>query len=329
MGIRIIGTGSYAPLKVLTNHDLEKIVDTSDEWITSRTGIKERHIAAEGEVTSDLALEAAKNALDAAGIGPNDLDGIIVASFTADKLLPSTSCILQHKLGVTNKCLAFDMQAACSGLLYAITVADSMLNFNPSIKRILIVGAEKMSKLIDWEDRATCVLFGDGAGAIILESTDATDEDCMVASNLGSDGAYSKILQIPAGGTDMPITKEVLDQRLQYVKMEGQEVFKLAVGNMVSSCKRAMEDAGVTIEQVKWLVPHQANYRILKAVATRLKMPEERVYMNVDRFGNTSAASIGLCLDEMARGKMVDRGDYVLLTAFGGGLTWGAVLLRW
>lgn len=329
MGIRIIGTGSYTPEKVLTNQDLEKIVETSDEWITTRTGIKERHIAADDQITSDLALEASKNALEAAGIGPDDLDGIIVASFTVDRLLPATSCILQQKLGVSNKCLCFDMQAACSGLLYAINVADSMLNFNPGINRMLVVGAEKLSSIVDWTDRTTCVLFGDGAGAIVLESTDDTDEDCMVSSNLGADGNYSNILQIPAGGTAMPMTKEALDQNLHCIKMEGQETFKLAVGNMVASCKKALDDAGVSIEQVKWLVPHQANYRILKAVATRLKMPEERVYMNVDRFGNTSAASIGLCLDEIARGDHVKRGDYVLLTAFGGGLTWGAVLLRW
>lgn len=328
MGIRIIGTGAYVPEKILTNFDLEKMVDTSDEWIRTRTGIEERRIASENQSTSDMAVEAARRALDMAGITASELDGIIVASITVDYIFPSTACVVQQKLGAS-RAMCFDLEAACSGLLYSMDVAHALLKAHRKMKRIIVFGAEKISSIIDWEDRNTCVLFGDGAACVIMEQDDSFEDDCFISSVLGADGNYTDILKIPAGGSAMPASKETVEGRHHYIKMAGQDVFKLAVNNMVGACREALEEAGVDASQVAWLVPHQANYRILKAVAARLKIPEEQVYMNVNRYGNTSAASIGLCLDEMMRGDMVKKGDYVLLTAFGGGLTWGAVLLRW
>ena len=327
MGVRILATGAYSPDKVLSNFDLEKIVETSDEWITTRTGIKERRIATPEQATSDLAHGAASKALEMAGIKAEDLSAIIVATLTPDKILPSTACILQKKLGASNS-ICFDIQAACSGLLYSLEVAISMLRSNPKYKYILVVGAEKLSSVTDWTDRGTCVLFGDGASAIILERTEDAD-DCLIASKLGADGNYADILHIPAGGSAMPSSHETVDAKLHSIKMGGQEVFKLAVNGMVGACKDTLASSGVASANVAWVVPHQANMRILKAVASRLDIPEEKVYVNVDRFGNTSAASIGLCLDEMFRSGKIKRNDYILLTAFGGGLTWGAMLLRW
>ncbi len=327
MGIKIAGTGSYVPEKVLTNADLEKLVDTNDEWIQSRTGIKERHIAEKDTPTSELAYNAAINALKNANMVAADLDLIIVASITTDKVFPSTACILQSKLDAP-KAACFDLQAACSGFIYSLETAMYYLNPKSRYKNALIIGAEKLSYITDWEDRSTCVLFGDGAAAMVLERTD--DEICSIlASDLGADGNYGGILHLPAGGSAMPLTPENINDRQQYLKMGGPEVFKLAVGAMVNSSNRVLEEAKIDRDKIAWLVPHQANYRILKAVASRLKIAEEKVYMNVDRFGNTSAASIGICLDEMNRNNLVKSGDYVLLTAFGGGLTWGSMLLKW
>lgn len=327
MGVRILATGAYSPDKVLSNSDLEKMVETSDEWITTRTGIKQRRIAAPEQATSDLAFGAASKAIEMAGIKPEDISAITVATLTPDKTLPSTACILQKKLGASNA-ICFDIQAACSGLLYSLEVAISLLRSNKNYKYFLVVGAEKLSSVTDWSDRGTCVLFGDGASAVLLERTD-TDEDCLIACKLGSDGNYADILHIPAGGSAMPASHETVDGKLHFIKMGGQEVFKLAVNGMVGACKDTLASSGVANSSIAWVVPHQANLRILKAVASRLDIPEEKVYVNVDRFGNTSAASIGLCLDEMFRAGKIKHGDYVLLTAFGGGLTWGAMLLRW
>ncbi len=327
MGIRIAGVGSYAPEKVLTNFDLEKMVDTSDEWIRTRTGIKERHIASDDQVCSDLAFEAGKQALDKAGLTADDIDFILVATITGDHIFPSTACMLQSKLQAMNAaCL--DIQAACSGLLYGMEVASGLLLGHKKYKNIMIVGAEKLSSIVDWEDRNTCVLFGDAAAAVILQKTDG-DEKLFCGSEVKADGNYGKILQLPAGGSAMPASHKTVDEKLHYMYMEGQEVFKLAVNGMVGSCRNVMEEAGVTPDQIKWLIPHQANYRILKAVASRLNIPEEQVYMNLDRYGNTSAASIGLCLAEISHNNQVQNGDYVLLTAFGGGLTFGSMLLKW
>ncbi|MDD5699477.1 MAG: ketoacyl-ACP synthase III [Victivallaceae bacterium] len=328
MGIRILGIGSYVPEKVLTNFDLEKMVDTSDEWIKTRTGIEQRRIAAAEQATSDLACGAAAKALEAAGIKAEELDAIIVASITVDQIFPSTACILQKKLGAKNA-FCFDLEAACSGLLYALEVANSLLTANKKYKKILVIGAEKLSSIVDWEDRSTCVLFGDGAGALVLGKCRNTEENCIVASNLGSDGHYTDILQIPAGGSRLPASAETIANRQHYLAMAGSEVFKCAVTAMVHSCKKVLKEAGIAAEEVRWLVPHQANYRILRAVAGRLGIPETGVYMNVSRYGNTSAASIGLCLDEIARGGLAKPGDYLLLTAFGGGLTWASILLKW
>ena len=328
MGIKILGIGSYVPEKVLTNFDLEKMVETSDEWIKTRTGIEQRRIATDEQATSDLAYEASLKALEAADVKPEELDVIIVASITVDQVFPSTACILQNKLGAKNA-FAFDLEAACSGLLYSLEVANSLLAGNKKYKKVLVLGAEKLSSIVNWEDRNTCVLFGDGAGAVVLGKSDDVEDDCVIASDLGADGQYTDILQIPAGGSRMPASKETVENNLHYLTMAGSDVFKLAVNAMVNSCKKVMEEAGIGPEDVRWLVPHQANYRILSAVAKRLKIAEKDVYMNVNRFGNTSAASIGLCLDEIARGNKADKGDYVLLTAFGGGLTWGAMLLKW
>jgi 3-oxoacyl-[acyl-carrier-protein] synthase-3 len=328
MGIQILGVGSYVPEKVLTNFDLEKMVDTSDEWIKTRTGIEERRIASAEQATSDLAYEAAKKALKNANLKAKDIDVIIVASITVDHAFPSTACILQEKLGAGNA-FGFDLEAACSGLLYSLEVANSMLIGNVKYKNILIVGAEKLSSIVNWEDRNTCVLFGDGAGALVLGKNKDMDENCIIASDLGSDGAYAGILQQPAGGSRLPASAETVANKQHFLAMSGSDVFKLAVNAMVHSCKKVMKDADVTADDIKWLVPHQANYRILRAVANRLKIPEDEVYMNVNRFGNTSAASIGLCLDEIAKGGKAEKGDYLLLTAFGGGLTWGAMLIKW
>jgi 3-oxoacyl-[acyl-carrier-protein] synthase-3 len=326
MGIQIVGTGSYLPEKKLTNLDLEKIVDTNDEWITTRTGIKERRIAGDDVATSDLATQAALNAIKAAGISPEEIDLITVASITGDKIFPSTACFVQSKIGAKNA-VAFDLQAACSGLLYSMEVVNNMLK-GGNYKTALIIGAEKLTSIVDWEDRSTCVLFGDGAAAVILQNVEDTD-DCIIASDLGADGNYTDILHIPAGGSAMGTTHETIDNHEHFLKMGGQEVFKLAVTAMSNSCKKVIEKANLTPDDIKWLVPHQANYRILKAVATRVKIPEDRVFMNVDKYGNTSAASIGICLDEMVQNNKIQKGDYALLTAFGGGLTWGALLIKW
>ena len=326
MGIRITGTGSFTPEKIVTNDDLAKLVDTNDEWIRSRTGIRERRIADAQTTASDMAAEASINALENAGITADEIDLIIIGTATPDKAFPSTACITQGKIDAINA-TCFDVSAACSGLVYAIEIAESMLLAKGKYKKALVIGSEKFSHLVNWKDRNTCVLFGDGAGAVVLEQSDC--DSGIIASKLGSNGKLGDILQVKAGGTAHPLTKENYDENDQFVSMEGQDVFKQAVQSMVSSCKEVMEEAGITSDQIKWLIPHQANYRILKAVASRLKIQEENVFMNLDKYGNTSAASIGIAMDEMNRSNSVSKGEYVLITAFGGGLTWGATLIRW
>lgn len=329
MGIKIIGTGSYVPEKVLTNYDLEKMVDTSDEWIRTRTGIVERRIAAENEASSDMACKASLRALEASGTSPEDLDLIIVASVTPDKIFPSTASILQSKIKAVNAA-CFDLQAACTGFLYAIEVANDMLTSNTKYKKALIVGVERLSGITDWTDRNTCVLFGDGSGAVVLaKRTGKNDIGGILASKLGSNGNFSEILHVPAGGSFMPTSPDTVSKKQHYIRMEGQEVFKLAVNAMAKACREVMAQAKVSSNDIRWLIPHQANLRIISAVGTRLGIPDERVYINVQRYGNTSAASVALALDEMVRAHLVKRGDYILLTAFGAGLTWGANLLRW
>ena len=327
MGIKIIGTGSYAPDKVLTNEDLEKMVETNDEWIRTRTGICQRHIATPEQACSDLAEKAARRALEMANVAPEELNAIIVATITPDHIFPSTACLLQHRLGAT-KAFGFDLEAACSGLIFSLETARGLMAVNKKYKYVLVIGADKLSSVVNWEDRNTCVLFGDGASAVLLENSPGED-DCFLASDMGVDGNSLDILSLPAGGSRNPASVQTVNDKMHYIHMAGRDVFKLAVKAMVTSCRKVLEEANVSIDQVRWLIPHQANERIMKAVAQRLPLAEERVFMNIAKYGNTSAASIGICIDEMKRSGQVEPGDYVLLTAFGGGLTWGAILIRW
>ncbi len=330
MGIKIIGTGSYAPEKILTNHDLEKIVDTSDEWIRTRTGISERHIAAPDEAASDMATHACRNAMEMAGVSPDEVDLIILATISGDKPFPSTACFLQRKLEAFNA-TCFDIQAACSGFIYGIEVAEAMISKQDSkYRRALVLGVEKITYLTNWEDRNTCVLFGDGAGAVVVEKSEEGNSGSRVlGSALFSNGTYTDILDVPAGGSAKPIDEEVLANKEQFIQMEGKEVFKLAVNAMVGACKEVLDKASVTSKDIRWLIPHQANKRIISAVGKRLDLTEKNVYINVDKYGNTSAASVAIALDELVRSGQVERDELILLTAFGAGLTWGAALLRW
>ncbi len=322
---KIIATGSYVPERVLTNFDLEKMVDTSDEWIMERSGIRERRIASEKEAASDLAYEAAKAAFKRTDIKPKDIELIIVATVTGDMPTPATACHLQHKLGI-KKAAAFDVNAACSGFLYGLSIADSFIK-SGAYKRILLVGTEVLSRFTDWEDRTTCVLFGDGAGAVILE---ATDEDRgIVSTHIRSDGALWELLHMPGGGSINPPSKESLEKRQHYFKMKGNETFKVAVRTLENLMERTLEENKLKASQLSLLIPHQANLRIIQATAERLNIPMEKVFVNIDKYGNTSAASIPIALDEAVRQGRVRDGDYVLLEAFGGGLTWASVLIKW
>ncbi len=309
MGTRIAGTGVYLPKSLMTNFDLEKLVDTSDEWITTRTGIKERRIAKEESVL-DMAVSASIDALESSGVKAEDVDVVIVATLTPEKGFPSTACLLQAKLGVKGG-YAFDLSAACSGFLYSLEVADGLLR-SGKVKKVLVVGAEKLSEIVDWKDRSTCVLFGDGAGAVVLEWSETESE--LLASRMFSDGSLWDILYAEKCG---------------YIKMKGRELFKVAVRNMEDACRRVLEEAGVSPEDVDLVVPHQANVRIIKALAEKLGIPDEKVFINIDRYGNTSAASIPIALHEAIKEGRLKRGDLVLMTAMGGGLTWGAALMRY
>jgi 3-oxoacyl-[acyl-carrier-protein] synthase-3 len=308
MGTKIVGTGVYVPKTVLTNRDLESMVDTSDEWITTRTGIKERRIAKEESVL-EMALRASREALKDAGLTPDRIDTVIVATLTPEKRFPSTGCLIQSEIGA-GKGFAFDISAACSGFIYALDLADSLIKSGKA-ERILIVGVEKLSEIVDWEDRSTCVLFGDGAGAVVVEASE--DESDLLASRMYSDGNLWDLLYA---------------ERCGYIKMKGRELFKVAVRNMEEVCREVLRRAGVGPEEVDLVVPHQANVRIISSLAERLGIPMDRFFVNIDRYGNTSAASIPIALHEAIKGGRVRRGDKVLFTAMGGGLTWGAVLIR-
>ena len=297
MGIRIKGTGRYVPEKILTNADLEKMVDTTDEWIVTRTGLKERHIASADETTSDMAAAAARNALEMAGIAAADLDLIIISTVTPDMPFPNTASIVQRKIGAA-PCVCFDIEAACSGLLYGLNIAYGMMASPLKYKRALVVGAEKLSSIVDWSDRSTCVLFGDAASAVILENDgDPETPDFYADGIVSADGNYADILQMPAGGSANPASHETVDGHMHYIKMGGPKTFQLAVQSMTGACRELLERASVPREKIRWVIPHQANWRIISAIASRLDMPE-KVYQNVDRYGNTSSASIGICLDE-------------------------------
>ncbi|MEO0116231.1 MAG: beta-ketoacyl-ACP synthase III [candidate division WOR-3 bacterium] len=323
--IKIIGTGSYLPEKIINNFDLEKMVDTSDEWITERTGIKERHIAREDQATSDLAYEATKNALAMALIKPSELDTIIVGTSTPDTVYPSTACWLQKALGVKGSS-AFDVSAGCSGFLYALEIASNLIA-QKSAKKVLVVGAEVMSKVVNWEDRATCVLFGDGAGAAVI--VPAEGNSGILASYWGADGNLAPLLYQPAGGTRLPASEETVRKRLHSVHMEGREVFKYAVIWMGKAALKVLSEANLTPEEIALFIPHQANMRIIDATLEKVKIPKEKTYLNLPRCGNMSAATIPVALDEAYREGRIKDGDYILLSAFGTGFTWAAMVLRW
>jgi 3-oxoacyl-[acyl-carrier-protein] synthase III len=318
---RITGTGSYLPERVLTNADLEKLVETSDEWITSRTGIRERRIAAEGETTGDLAFHAATRALEAAGVGASELDMIVLGTTTPDLIFPSTACLVQARLGA-NGCAAFDVNAACSGFMYALGIADKFIRCG-QMKKILVIGAETLSRMVDWKDRSTCVLFGDGAGAVVLE---ADNEPGILTTLLHADGAYKHLLYNPVG-----VSAGFKDdgRHGNTIMMGGNEVFRVAVRTLERVVDETLEAAGVHADDVDWLIPHQANLRIIHATAKRLSLPLERVVISIDRHGNTSSGSVPLALDEVIRSGKVQRGQNLLLEAFGGGFTWASALIRY
>lgn len=326
----IIGTGSYMPEKVLTNDDLSKFVDTNDEWITTRTGIKERRIAADDQATSDLASEAARRAMTAAGVTAEDIQLIIVATVTPDMFFPSTACFVQKKIGAVNA-VCFDISAACSGFLYALQVARHFINTG-NRTTALVIGAEKLSSLINWKDRNTCVLFGDGAGAVVIRRDNDAGNDVpgrVLSTVMGSDGNLADLLKVPGGGSACPITAENVESRPNSIHMEGRETFKHAVTRMLEAAKQALEMAGLTTADVALVIPHQANARIIGAIADRLELPAERVFMNLDKYGNTSAATIPVALDEANKAGRLKRGDVILLVAFGGGFTWASSVVRW
>ena len=323
-GSMITGLGLAVPDKVLTNFDLEKIVDTSDEWIRTRTGMSERHIADEKTATSDLSTEAAKRALKDANLKAKDLDVIIVATVTSDTLFPATACYVQKNLGATNAA-AFDISAACSGFLYGLTIADNFIQ-GGSYKNILVIGAETLSKITDWTDRSTCVLFGDGAGAAIVQPSD--NKRGIIKTIIKSDGRLTDLLILPGGGSRIPASHESVDQHLHYIKMEGQDVFKHAVKAMGDVAVEILKSAGMKSDELTLLIPHQANIRIIQATARRIKLSMDKVYVNVHKYGNTSAASIPIALTEARQKNFLKPGDYCLMVSFGGGFTTGAVLLK-
>ena len=324
IGIKILSTGSYVPEKVLTNFDLEKMVETSDEWISTRTGIKERRIADKSQTTSDLAYNAAIKAIEKAKISVDEIDLIIVATISPDAPMPSTACYLQKKLKAFNA-VAFDIAAACSGFIYGVSMVKAFIS-SGLYKRALLVGVEALSRVTDWTDRNTCVLFGDGAGAMIFEASEKDND--IVSTYLGTDGNHTDILNIPAGGSAMPTTKETVEQRLHFVKMVGKEVFKVAVSKMALAVNKAQELAGLTDNDIDLYIPHQANLRIIDAVAKKAGVTKEKVYINVHKYGNMSAATTIVALDEALKEDKIQKGALVELVAFGAGLTWGACILK-
>lgn len=318
---RITGTGGYLPDRVMTNADLEKIVDTTDDWIKTRTGIEKRHIAADDETTCDLAEYAARKAIESAGIKPDQIDLIIIGTTTPDVIFPSTACLLQHRLGIRG-CPAFDVQAVCTGFIYALDIADKYIQ-SGNYRTALIVGAETLSRIIDWTDRSTCVLFADGAGAVILQ---ANDEPGIVSSHIHADGEYNELLQVPAG---ISRDNAKFKSGTAYLEMQGNEVFKVAVNTLGRIVDEILAANHMHKEDIDWLVPHQANIRIISATAKKLNMSMDRVILTVDQHGNTSAASVPLALDVAVRDGRIQRGDTLLLEAFGGGFTWGASLIKY
>lgn len=324
-GARIIGTGSYAPEKVLTNDDLAKRIETSDEWIRTRTGISTRHIAREDEQTSDMAAAAARKALEMAGKRPEDVDLLIVGTISGDMPMPSCAAFVQAKLGT--KAPAFDVSAACAGSLYGLSIAEKFIKTGAA-KCAMVIGVELLSRILDWEDRNTCVLFGDAAGAMLVGPDDREGRG-ILSTHLKADGTLTDILKIPGGGSVNPVTHDMVEQRLQFVKMNGREVYKVAVRSLTEVVKEALAANGATAEQIDHVVPHQANIRIVDTVLERLKVPREKAILNIGRYGNTSSASVPITLDEGVRGGRISDGDLVAMMAIGAGMTWGSALLRW
>jgi 3-oxoacyl-[acyl-carrier-protein] synthase III len=322
---RISGTGRSLPEHVLTNFDLEKMVDTTDEWIVTRTGIRERRIAREDEYLSQFASEAARQALAMAGVDPGEVDLIIVATVTPDQPIPSTACYVQHAIGA-KKAAAFDMAAGCSGFIYALSVADQYLRTG-SAKHVLVVGGEVLSKFMDWKDRATCVIFADGAGAVVLSAEESGRG--LLSTAIHADGSMADFITLPGGGSKIPVSHRMIDENLHTIKMKGNETYKIAVRSIEGACREAIQLGGLTPADVRWFVPHQANTRIISAVADRLGWPPENIYLNIDRIGNTSSGSIPIALDELVRAGKVAEGDILLFAAFGAGLTWGSAVVRW
>ncbi|MGA2691291.1 MAG: beta-ketoacyl-ACP synthase III [Opitutaceae bacterium] len=323
----IFGTGSYAPERILTNEDLAKMVDTSDEWIRARSGIRERRIAGPHEATSDLAVHASRKALEDAGIAASEIDLVVVATLTPDHPMPSTACIVQHKLGVPSTAACFDLNAACSGFIYALDTACALLG-SGRYKKALVIGAEKLSTVVDWKDRGTCLLFGDGAGAAVVGVSTKPGLG-LIGTRLGSLGEDAHLLTIPGGGSRMPTSAKTIARGDQFIKMKGKEVFKLAVRVMEEAARDILEQHGLQAHQIDLVIPHQANLRIIDAIAQYLELPVERFFVNVDRYGNTSAASIPIALDEARKAGRIKPGDLSLLVAFGAGLTYGSALIRW
>lgn len=325
LNAKIISTGSYTPEQRLTNHEIEKIIDTSDAWITQRTGIKERRIAALSQSASDLAYEASKKALKRGAVKPNELDMIIVATVSGDMPMPSTACILQKRLGAKNA-VAFDINAACSGFIYGMSIVDSFIK-TCSYKKILLIGVEVLSKFLDWDDRTTCILFGDGAGGAIFEPTEL--HEGILSTHLYSDGNLWDFIYLPGGGSRHPVSPDTIKNKLHFIKMKGNETFKVAVKTLENLVTDTLRKNNIEPSMLSLLIPHQANLRIILATAKKLNIPIDKVFVNVDKYGNTSAASIPIALDEALTSGRIKKGDYVLLEAFGAGLTWASALVKW
>ncbi|HEY6168169.1 MAG TPA: beta-ketoacyl-ACP synthase III [Verrucomicrobiae bacterium] len=321
----IAAVGSYLPERIVTNHDLEKMVETTDDWITSRTGIKERRVAAADEFTSDLASKAALKAMERAGIKPEQIDLIIVATITPDYPFPSTACLVQRKIGAY-RAAAFDIEAACSGFIYALEIGQQFIH-SRTYDTVLVIGAEKLSSIVDWKDRNTCVLFGDGAGAAILQNRPGSHG--LLTATMGADGNKADLLSMPGGGSRCPATVESVNNRLHFLRMDGKETFKNAVNAMLTAAQESLRRCEIDISRIKVVIPHQANRRIIDAVGDRLGVTPEQVFINLHKYGNTSAASVAIALDEVVHSGRVQRGDLILLVAFGAGLTWGAAVIEW
>ncbi len=321
----IAAVGAYVPEKVMTNADLEKIVDTTDEWITTRTGIRQRRIAAADEHTSDLGAKAARVALERAGVKPEEVDLVVVATLTPNMLFPSTACLVQEKIGAVNAA-AFDVEAACSGFIYALEIGQQFI-MSRTYDTVLVIGAEKLSSIIDWQDRNTCVLFGDGAGAAVLQNRESAHG--LLTACMGADGSKAGLLSMPGGGSQIPASVDSVNNRLHYLRMDGKETFKNAVNAMCTAAREALARCELEISQIKCIIPHQANQRIISAVGDRLGASEDQVFVNVDKFGNTSAASVAIALDEAVETGRIQRGDLILMVVFGAGLTWGAAIIEW